>query len=119
MPKNTVIQSTTITEFNPSEEKWIIWEERLHIHYDEIECSVDDTKRAVLLKSIGSSAYELLRSLCDPVSPIKKKFADLITILDEHYTPPNIIYHERKLFHDATRTEHASNACPYKDAACH
>lgn len=105
---NTFFQTTSIAEFNPIEDKWIIWKERLDIHFSEILCTEDNSKRAILLKSIGSAAYELLRSLCDPVQPIKKDYDDLIKILDEHYTPPIIIYHERKIFHDATRNENES-----------
>lgn len=102
------LQSTTIAEFNPIEAKWTIWKERLDIHFSEIECTEDQSKRSILLKSIGSTAYELLSNLCDPVQPIKKSYDDLIKILDEHYTPPTIIYHERQIFHDATRNENES-----------
>ncbi|RYX83067.1 hypothetical protein EON73_04015 [bacterium] len=103
--KTNIIQSTNISEFNASEDKWVIWKERLDIHYTEINCTDDSAKRAILLKSIGSEAYETLRCLCDPDQPIKKDFASLCKILDEYYTPPTIIYHERKIFHDAVRRD--------------
>ncbi|XP_055918303.1 uncharacterized protein K02A2.6-like [Eupeodes corollae] len=106
--KSTVVHSTTISEFNPSEDKWGIWKERLDIHFTEINCTDEKAKKAILLKSIGSSAYELLRSLCDPKTPVNIDLSELCDILESHFTPPTIVYHERKNFHDAIRNENES-----------
>ncbi|XP_055922784.1 uncharacterized protein K02A2.6-like [Eupeodes corollae] len=106
--KSTVVHSTTISEFNPSEDKWGIWKERLDIHFTEINCTEEKAKKAILLKSIGSSAYELLRSLCDPKTPVNIDLSELCDILESHFTPPTIVYHERKNFHDAIRNENES-----------
>lgn len=101
----TVLQTSTVSEFNPSEETWSIWKERLDIHFAEINCELENSKKAVLLKSIGSSPYKLLRSLCDPASPLDKSFDELCKILHEHYTPPTIVFHERKKFYNAHRQD--------------
>ncbi|XP_055307420.1 uncharacterized protein LOC129571627 [Sitodiplosis mosellana] len=108
--ERTVIQSTTISEFNVNDDKWKIWKQRLGIHFAEINCTDEN---AILLKSVGTPALELLTNLCDPIEPMKKEFTELLDILDEHYTPPTIVYHERKIFHDAIRDDSESVSAWY------
>ena len=49
-------------------------------------------KRAVLLSSIGSRTYSVLRNLTAPAAPIEKDLRDLQTLLKDHYAPhPNPI----------------------------
>lgn len=101
----TLLQTTNIPEFQPNEETWQVWKEKLDIHFCEINCTAEHSKKAVLLKSIGASAYNLLHSLCSPSSPVSKTFYALCEILQTHYTPPTIVFRERKNFYSATKSD--------------
>lgn len=94
-----IIQSASAPEFTPATESWHIWKEKLDIHLCEINCTQENIKKAILLKSIGSEPYKLLHSLCSPASPVCKTFKELCEILQTHYTPPTIIFYEGKKFH--------------------
>lgn len=100
----TVFQSSGIPEYN-SNVGWKIWSEQLEIHFTELKCEDDSIKRAILLKSLGAETYSTLHSLCDPISPAKKTFKELCQILESHFTPPTIIFSERKKFHTSIREE--------------
>lgn len=99
----TFLQTTGILEFSPDKESWFIWKERLDIHFCEVNCTEENSKKAVLLKSIGAEAYSVLHSLCSPESPVSKTFNELCDILSVQYTPPTIVFYERKKFHSSKK----------------
>ena len=70
----------------------------------------DNVRKSILLKSIGAVPYKVLHSLCSPVTPVSKSFEVLCGILDTQYTPPTIIFSERKIFHTATMQQSESVA---------
>lgn len=100
-----VFQTSNVSEFNPSVESWSVWKERLEIHFCEINCTDDNVRKSILLKAVGAVAYNVLHSLCSPDSPVTKKYEELCEILDTQYTPPTIVFSERKKFHVATKNE--------------
>lgn len=101
----TLVQTTNIPEFSPNQETWFIWKEKLDIHLCEINASEENTKKSILLKSIGASSYSLLHSLCSPQTPVSKTFKELCEILETHFTPPTIIFRERKNFYLTKKNE--------------
>lgn len=106
----TVFQTTNVNEFNPNVESWEVWKERLEIHFCEIGCTEDNIKKSILLKSIGAVPYKVLHSLCSPDSPVRKTYDELCVILDTQYTPPTIVFSERKKFHVAVKNDGESVA---------
>lgn len=100
----TVLQTTGVPEFG-TKTNWKIWSEQLEIHFCELNCVEENQKKAILLKSIGAETYSVLHSLCDPVSPASKTYKELCSILATHFTPPTIIFSERKNFHTAQRED--------------
>lgn len=104
-PVTTVLQTNNIAEFSPDSETWSVWKEKLEIHFCEINCTEENQKKAILLKSIGTAPYNLLHSLCSPATPVSKAYKELCGILSEHYTPPTIVFIERKFFHSATKAD--------------
>ncbi|XP_059217655.1 uncharacterized protein LOC131994788 [Stomoxys calcitrans] len=106
----TVFQTTNVNEFNPNMESWEVWKERLEIHFCEIGCTEDNIKKSILLKSIGAVPYKVLHSLCSPDSPVRKTYDELCVILDTQYTPPTIVFSERKKFHVAVKNDGESVA---------
>ncbi|XP_053968869.1 uncharacterized protein LOC128870291 [Anastrepha ludens] len=106
----TMLQTTNIPEFNPNVESWNVWKERLEIHFCEVNCTDDNVRKSILLKSIGAVPYKVLHSLCSPATPVSKSFKELCEILDTQYTPPTIVFSERKIFHISTKQESESVA---------
>lgn len=100
----TVLQASGVPEYNGSI-NWQIWREQLEIHFNEIKCEDEKAKKSTLLKSLGSETYSVLRSICHPELPASKAFAELCTILENHFTPPTIVFRERKIFHSAKKED--------------
>lgn len=111
MPNNSATDNTTttlfqtqpLTEFSCDKDTWPVWEEKLSIHLVEIGQTSENGKKATLLKSIGADAYNILHSLCYPAEPVNKTFKELCEILSSYFTPPTIVFRERKAFMNATR----------------
>lgn len=101
---STVLQTVNVPEFSPANETWNIWKEKLEIHFSEINCTAEAAKRTILLKSIGTTAYTLLHTLCSPSSPVSKDLNELYGILATHFSPPTIVFRERKNFHSAVKS---------------
>lgn len=99
-----IIHTTNMPEFSINE-NWNLWHERLELHFVEIGCTTDNGKISTLLKHIGSEAYGILHSICSPDLPSSKSYRDLCDILSQHFTPPVIVFRERKNFYSAKKTD--------------
>ena len=60
-------------------------------------------RRAILLTSIGSRAYRVLKDLSFPAAPNTKTFHQLTTLLRGHYKPTRLKVAERYRFHSASQ----------------
>lgn len=105
-----IYHPNNIPQFSPRNESWLLWKEKLDIHFAEINCTEENAKKATLLKSIGPIAYETLHNLCSPDAPVLKTFKELCNLLKSHYTPPVIVFRERKSFHTAIQSENETVA---------
>lgn len=105
--------ATGIREFRPVIDKWCHWQEVLDSHFVEAAVDEDRIKTSTLLKAVGLEAYGLLRELCFPDLPAKKKYKELCDMLKMHYSPPVIIFRERRNFLDAKKREEESVAAWY------
>ena len=93
--------------FNPESEDIESYLERLQeyfIAYD-IKNDADNAakRRAILLTSIGSGAYRVIRDLSFPDAPNTKTFDQLATPLRGHYKPTRLKVAERYRFHSASQ----------------
>ena len=78
---------------------WDVYIEQVTIFWQANGIGEDDKKRAVLLTSIGSVAYGVVKSLTAPALPIDTDLADLLKLLKEHYSPrPNPIVCRREFY---------------------
>lgn len=59
----------------------------LHHFFEAIE--IDDAGRwkAILLSSVGSQTYSLMRNLVSPAKPGDKSFEELVKLLKDHFNP--------------------------------
>lgn len=102
---STQLYTHIVPEFKINQDDWKLWFERLEIHFDEIECSDVKQKRSILLRSIGSSAYAVLHSVCDPEQPRTIEYTKLCDLCSEHFSPPTIVFRERKKFYAANKSD--------------
>lgn len=82
-----IMKASVVPEFLPTKNNFKLWLERLEIHFEELEYTEETQKRTTLLKSIGSEAYAVVRSLCDPKLPKDTKFEVLVQFLRGFYLP--------------------------------
>ncbi len=69
-----------IGEFNPDDDDWEIYVERVKLYFTVNEIK-NDLKVPVLLTLIGGKAYKKIRTLCSPDAPETKTLAQLEAIM--------------------------------------
>ena len=81
--------------------------ERLQEYFTayDIEDNEDNAAkgRAILLTSTGSNCFRVLEDLAFPDTPNTKTFAQLETLLREHFKPTRLKIAERYRFHSAVQ----------------
>jgi hypothetical protein len=86
------------------------WVEQLE-QYFLVNGIEDSRKAAVLLVTIGSETYGLLRNLVSPKKPAEESYAELIAQLKNHFEPAPQKIAERYRFHCRNQKEGESIAC--------
>lgn len=99
----TIVHTSHMQEYSIGE-NWVMWQERLEMHFEEVGISTETAKKSTLLKSLCSEAYQIVHSVCSPEMPSRKTYADLCDLLKRQFTIPVIIYQERKKFYTASMT---------------
>ena len=92
-----------VNAFNPSQDEWPLYVERLEHVFVANGITDGAKKRAVFLSVIGASNYKLLSSLIAPAKPGEKEYSDLVDKLTEHFTPAPSEIVERFKFHTRFR----------------
>ena len=79
--------------------------ERLQEYFTAYDIEDDEDnaakRRAILLASIGSNCFRVLKDLAFPDAPNTKTFDQLATLLREHFKPTRLKIAERYRFHSA------------------
>ena len=70
--------------FNSQEQSWEEYCEVLQHFFDANKIEEPERKRAILLSSVGSQTYSLIRNLLSPAKPGDKSYDDLVNLLKEH-----------------------------------
>ena len=93
-----VVAFGNINSFNPSQDEWPLYVERLGRVFVANGITKEKKKRAVFLSVIGASTYKLLSSLLAPIKPGEKSYTFLVDTLSEHFNPaPSKIVERFKL----------------------
>lgn len=92
------------TEFVPEFDQWGVYVERLEQHF-AANSIPDEKKVAVLLSSIGASAYSLVRDLCFPKLPKDLKFEELTSLLEKQYGIRVSVWRERCKFYELRQSD--------------
>ena len=78
-----------LEEFNMATGKdWIQYIERIEYYFQANKITEGDTKRAVLISTMGEKAYKLMCRLISPAKPNDKSFGQLVEAMSEHLCPP-------------------------------
>lgn len=88
-----------IDQFNPSDEKWDSYQERLEQHFIVNDVETDKKKVAMLVSVIGPKAYGLLKDLVSPKLPAELKYDELTGKLKSHFNPEAPVMAERYKFY--------------------
>ena len=82
----------TLAAFNPREEDWSEYAERLSFYFAANGITTDAKKRAILLSSVGPTTFRLMRSLVLPASLDSLSYDDLVSKVKNHKEPtPSVI----------------------------
>ena len=88
--------------------------ERLQEYFTAYDIKDDEDnaakRRAILLTSIGSNCFRVLKDLAFPDAPNTKAFDQLATLLREHFKPTRLKIAERYRFHSAVQQKGQSIA---------
>ena len=81
-----------LAAFNPQEEDWSEYSERLNFYFTANGITADAKKRAVLLSCCGPATFRLLRSLVLPKGLDEFSFDELVAKVKDHKEPqPSVI----------------------------
>lgn len=96
---------TTIGTLSPFDSKVQSWEEYCEIieHFFTANYIEDDKKKSILLSVVGAQTYSLMRNLLSPIKPGDRTFAQLVTLLKNHFNPKPSEIVQRFKFDSRTR----------------
>jgi len=87
LAKKMAVAFGKVTSFNPSQDEWPLYVERLGHVFGANEITEEPKKRAIFLSVIGTGDYKLLSSLVALNKPGDKEYPDLVVKLSEHFAP--------------------------------
>ncbi|XP_042142185.1 uncharacterized protein LOC121833145 [Ixodes scapularis] len=71
-----------------NKEPWLSYTERVDAFFNANGIEDDEKKKWIFLSTVGTSTYATVRSLLAPAKPKEKKYKDLMTTLNSHFSPP-------------------------------
>ena len=102
----------SLATFDPKTTTWESWYERLPSFFvaNGIKAEENERRVAILLSLIGSTTYELLRTLVHPKRPDELNLDELTAVLKAHYSPKPLVIAERFKFYQRNQHEGESVA---------
>ena len=93
----------TLAAFDSQIQAWEEYVEVLEHFFVANDIKVAERKRAILLSSVGSRTYSLMRNLLSPEKPGEKSYEELANLLQSHYNPKPSEIVQRFKFNSRTR----------------
>ena len=86
--------------------RYLEWLEQYFVASSVPADSAESHKRGpILISVISAKAYDVLSDLCSPIPPTEKTYAQLTTILKNHFAPNKLFIAERYRFPNCTQRE--------------
>ena len=76
-----------VGEFDGTREEWTAYTERLEFYFTANDVDTPEKQRAVLLSMCGPETFGLIRSLVAPDKPGSRSFAELVSLVRDHFHP--------------------------------
>ena len=86
-PPSAVGLHGAISAFNPAQEEWDEYIERLQHYFTANDILAEDKRRAILLTAVGPSTYRLIRTLVAPAKVTEVSFDDIVAKAKAHFCP--------------------------------
>ena len=80
----------TLAAFNPREEDWTEYAERLTFYFAANGITTEAKKRAILLSCVGPATFRLMRSLALPGSLDSLPYDELVSKVKDHKEPGTV-----------------------------
>ena len=77
----------SVRPFEPKEEDWTSYTERLQQYFTANDVKNADKQRGILLSVCGAPTYKLICSLLHPEKPSSKSFDELVKLVKDHHQP--------------------------------
>ncbi len=77
----------TVPQFDPSEDGWTTYIERLNQYFIANEVDNAGKKRAILLSNCGPHTFKLIRSLVETGTLETTPFTDIVKLVRKYYEP--------------------------------
>ena len=100
----------TIAEFDPAEEDWSTYVERVDLYFAANDITDAAKRRAVLLSACGAKTYRTIRDLVAPAKPTDMSYEDIVMKVQEHYDPLPAVTMQRFKFNSRSRQAEESIA---------
>ena len=76
-----------VAAFDPNQEDWSEYTERLEHYFTANEIDSEEKRRAILLNAVGASTYRLIRTLVSPAKVTEVSFDEIVTKAKAHFNP--------------------------------
>ena len=76
-----------VAAFDPSQDDWGEYVERLQHYFTANDIDSEDKRRAILLNAVGSSTYRLIRTLVSPDKVTDVSFTNIVGKAKAHFNP--------------------------------
>ena len=77
----------TVSAFDPDQEDWIEYVERLELYFLANSIADPVKKRAILLNAVGPATYRLVKTLAIPRKPTDLEFDQIVEKVKLHFNP--------------------------------
>ncbi|XP_060862845.1 uncharacterized protein K02A2.6-like [Metopolophium dirhodum] len=99
-----VIIMSNISQYIPGSESFSNYLDRLNAQLTVLKVKEAD-KKSYLIAYIGSEAYSQLKDACLPEEPQLKSYDELVSKLEEIYSPRRLVVSERFIFNQRTQNQ--------------
>ena len=104
------VRHGTVSEFDSAIEDWVAYTECIEQYFEANDVVDAAKKRAILLCACRATTFNLIRGLVAPDKPSDRSYAELVSLVQEHYSPKPSVSVQRFEFNSCVRQQGESVA---------